>query len=73
MFILRELGDRQEQVCNIGQIQSMIENAIFNLQDANQWTPNKINIDEQIKESAFVFRRVIQLLTKSDQQTNISL
>lgn len=73
MFILRELGYRQEQVCNIGQIQGMIENAIFNLQDASQWTPNKINIDEQIKESAFVFRRVIQLLTKSDQQTNISL
>ena len=66
MFILKELGERNEEACSTNQIQVMIENAILNLQDASQWIPNKIDIDEQIKESAFVYRRIIQLLTKSD-------
>ena len=46
----------------------MVENAISKLREESQWIPNKINIDDQVEEAAFIYRRVVSLMLKDKPQ-----
>lgn len=53
---------RQEELCTPSQIMIFAQNALLKVIEENKWPKNNIEIEKQMSEASFIFRRVVQSL-----------
>ena len=53
---------QEEEIISAQQVNSFIKAALEKVVEAFKWTRHQINIDQQMHEASFIYRRVLQAL-----------
>lgn len=62
MFLVEKVPKDDSKIASAAQISSFVHSALAKVMEERKWTRNEIDIDAQMHEASFIYRRVLQTI-----------